>query len=115
MQKWITKKDGNENKHIRIETERKAREVQIQDIGPTPAQLEKQAWGILGDLSKITTVDQLLLQMRKYSGTLGDYSGFNSMLIAMQDPGADQQILQPAEDRVHPRPPLPCLPGRGGL
>ena len=88
VQKWITKKDGNENKHIRIETDRKPREIQIQDIGPTPAQLEKQAWGLLGDLSKITTVDQLLLQMRKYSGTLGDYSGFNSMLIAMQDPGA---------------------------
>ena len=88
VQKWITKKDGNENKHIRIETERKAREVQIQDIAPTPAQLEKQAWNLLGDLSKITTVDQLLLQMRKYSGTLGDYSGFNSLLIGMQDPGA---------------------------
>ncbi len=88
VQKWITKKDGNENKHIRIETERKAREVQVRDIGPTPAQLEKQAWSILGDLSKITTVDQLLLQMRKYSGTLGDYSGFNSLLIGMQDPGA---------------------------
>ena len=88
VQKWITKKDGNENKHIRIETERKAREVQIQDMGSTPAQLEKQAWNLLGDLSKITTVDQLLLQMRKYSGTLGDYSGFNSLLIGMQDPGA---------------------------
>ena len=88
VQKWITKKDGNENKHIRIETERKAREVQIQDMGPTPAQLEKQAWNLLGDLSKITTVDQLLLQMRKYSGTLGDYSGFNSLLIGMQDPNA---------------------------
>ena len=88
VQKWITKKNGNENKHIRIETERKPREVQIQDIGPTPAQLEKQAWNLLGDLSKITTVDQLLLQMNKYSGTLGDYSGFNSLLIGMQDPNA---------------------------
>jgi hypothetical protein len=88
VQKWITKKNGNENKHVKIETERKSREVQIQDIGPTPAQLEKQAWNLLGDLSKITTVDQLLLQMRKYSGTLGDYSGFNSLLIGMQDPGA---------------------------
>ena len=88
VQKWITKKDGNENKHIRIETEKKAREVQVQDMGPTPAQLEKQAWGLLGDLSKITTVDQLLLQMKKYSGTLGDYSGFNSLLIGLQDPNA---------------------------
>ncbi|MCL4340870.1 MAG: hypothetical protein M1431_02060 [Candidatus Thermoplasmatota archaeon] len=88
VQKWITKKDGNESKHIRIETERKTREVQVQDMGPTPAQLEKQAWGLLGDLSKITTVDQLLLQMKKYSGTLGDYSGFNSLLIGLQDPNA---------------------------
>ena len=87
-EKWITKKDRNENKHIRIDTERKAREVQVQVMGPTPAQLEKQAWNLLGDLSKITTVDQLLLQMRKYSGTLGDYSGFNSLLMGMQDPNA---------------------------
>ena len=57
VQKWITKKDGNENKHIRIETERKPREIQIQDMGSTPVQLEKQAWNLLGDLSKITTVD----------------------------------------------------------
>ena len=88
VQKWITNKDGNENKHIRIENERKAREVQVYNLEPTPAQLERQAWDILGDLSKITTVDQLLLQMRKYSGTLGDYSGFNAMLIGMQDPNA---------------------------
>ena len=62
--------------------------LQLQDIDLTQTQLEKQAWNLLGDLSKITTVDQLLLQMRKYSGTLGDYSGFNSLLIGMQDPNA---------------------------
>jgi hypothetical protein len=43
VQKWTTKKDGNENKHIKIETKRKPRKVQIQDIRPTQAQLEKQA------------------------------------------------------------------------
>ena len=86
----------NENKHIRIETERKFREIQIQDIGPTPLQLEKQVWNLLGDLSKITTEDQLLLQMRKYSGTLGDYSGFNSLLIGMQDPGGT--IVRPMNE-----------------
>ena len=47
-----------------------------------------QAWDLLGDLSKITNVDQLLLQMKKYSGTLGDYSGFNSMLINLQNKNA---------------------------
>ena len=88
VQKWISKQNGNETKHFQIETERKAREIQVKDLGPTPAQLEKQAWSLLGDLSTITTVDQLLLQMKKYSGTLGDYSGFNSLLIGMQDPNA---------------------------
>ena len=87
-QKWITKKDGTENKHIPIGAERKLREVQIKDLGTSPAQLEKQAWDLLGDLSKITNVDQLLLQMKKYSGTLGDYSGFNSLLIYMQNQNA---------------------------
>ncbi|MCL4336103.1 MAG: hypothetical protein M1344_02590 [Candidatus Thermoplasmatota archaeon] len=88
VQKWITKKSGDESRHVKIETERKPREVQVKSVGPTPAQLEKQAWDMLGDLSKITSVDQLLLQMKKYSGTLGDYSAFNSMLIHMQDEGA---------------------------
>ena len=88
VQKWISKKNGDETKRFQIETERKPREIQVKDLGPTPAQLEKQAWGLLGDLSKITTVDQLLLQMKKYSGTLGDYSGFNSLLIGLQDPNA---------------------------
>ena len=43
---------------------------------------------ILGDLSKVSSVDQLLLQMKKYSGTLGGYSGFNSLLIYMQNRNA---------------------------
>ena len=89
VQKWITKKDGmNESKHVKIETSKKTREVMVSKMEPSAGQLEKQAWAILGDLSKVTTVDQLLLQMRKYSGTLGDYSGFNSLLIGMQAPNA---------------------------
>ena len=88
VQKWITKKDGNENKRIRIEIERKASAVQVQDIWPTSAQLEKYAWGLLRDLSKNTTVYQLLLQMSKYSGTLRDYSGFNFLLSGIQAPSA---------------------------
>ncbi len=87
-QRWITKKNGNENKHIPISSERTVREVEIKDLGTSPAQLEIQAWDLLGDLSKITNVDQLLLQMKKYSGTLGDYSGFNSLLIYMQNKNA---------------------------
>ena len=86
---WITKKDGNNNnKHVKIETAGRAREIKISRISPSAGQLEKQAWSILGDLSKVTTVDQLLLSMKKYSGTLGNYSGENSMLIYMQNPNA---------------------------
>ena len=82
------KNDRNESKHIKIETERKAREVQIINPGPSVKDLEREAWNVLGDLSRVTSVDQLLLQMKKYSGTLGDYSGFNSMLIEHQFPNA---------------------------
>ena len=87
-QKWITKKKGNENKHIKIETEKKPREIEVWDVGQSPSELEKQAWNMLGEISKVSTVDQLLLQMKKYSGTLGDYSGFNSLLIYMQNKDA---------------------------
>ena len=87
-QKWITKKKGNESKHIKIETDRKPREIEVWDVGQTPSELEKQAWNMLGDLSKVSSVDQLLLHMKKYSGTLGDYSGFNSLLIYMQNKNA---------------------------
>ncbi len=43
---------------------------------------------MLDNMAKITNVDQLLLQMNKYSGTLRDYSSFNSMLIEFQDHNA---------------------------
>ena len=90
VQKWITKKDGtkNESKHVKIETTKKTREVMVSKMNPSASQLEREAWAILGDLSKITNVDQLLLSMKKYSGTLGNYSGENSMLIHMQNPNA---------------------------
>ena len=87
-QKWVTKGKGEDRKRFAIETQAKAREVEVKSTGITPSQLEKQAWAILGDLSKVTTVDQLLLSMKKYSGTLGDYSGFNSVLIGFQKPDA---------------------------
>lgn len=90
-EKWITKKNENgESKHIRMDSAKTVREktVVATKMGPTVEELEKQAWGILDDLSKVSTVDQLLLELRKYSGTLGDYSAFNSMLIGLQDPKA---------------------------
>jgi hypothetical protein len=51
-QKWITKKKGNESKHIKIQTDSKQREIEVWDVGQTPSELEKQAWNILGGLSK---------------------------------------------------------------
>ncbi|WMT51242.1 MAG: hypothetical protein RE471_09725 [Ferroplasma sp.] len=86
--RWITKKNGNESKHINIESYGTPREVEIKKIPPKPGELEKQAWGMLDNMAKITNVDKLLLQMNKYSGMLGDYSSFNSMLIEFQDPNA---------------------------
>jgi hypothetical protein len=51
---------------------------------------------MLGELSKVSSVDLLLLQMKKYSGTLGDYSGFNSLLIYTQN--KDVTIVRSAND-----------------
>lgn len=84
--KWITKGKGEEKKHILMDSSRTVMEIQIKNPGPSVRDLEREAWGILGDLSKVTSVDQLLLQMKKYSGTLGDYSAFNSILIQDQFP-----------------------------
>ena len=87
-QKWITKDSGDKKKHVLINTEKKTREVQVKDPGVNPSKLEKEAWSMMGSIANVTTVDQLLLQMKKYSGTLGDYSAFNSMLIYMQNKNA---------------------------
>ena len=94
-EKWITRKnEKGESKHIRVDTGKKSREKMVnasdlpENSNVSTGELERQAWAMLGDLSKITNVDQLLLQMKKYSGTLGDYSGFNSLLIYMQNKNA---------------------------
>ena len=87
-QKWITNDSGDKKKHVLINTEKETREVQVKDPGISPSTLEKEAWNMMGSLANVTTVDQLLLQMKKYSGTLGDYSAFNSMLIYMQNKNA---------------------------
>lgn len=55
---------------------------------PKAGELEKQAWAMIDNMSKITNVDTLLLSLDKYSGLLGDYSSFNSMLIHSQDENA---------------------------
>ena len=87
-QRWITKDNGNKKKHVLINTEKKQREVQVKSPGVSPSTLEKEAWDMMGSIANVTTVDQLLLSMKKYSGTLGDYSAFNSMLINMQNKNA---------------------------
>ena len=56
--------------------------------GITASKLEKQAWSILDNISKVSSVDQLLLSMKKYSGLIGNFSPFNALLIQMQDPDA---------------------------
>ena len=84
VEKWITKKDGNESKHIPLRSANKVKSTNVKGIGPSPGELEEQAWGILDNISKVTNVDQMLLQMKKYSGTLGDYSAFNTLLIVNQ-------------------------------
>ena len=88
MAQWKTLGKGEEKKHVLMGDSRTVREVQATNPGPSVKDLEKEVWDILGDLSKVSNVDQLLLQMQKYSGTLGDYSSFNSMLIEHQFPNA---------------------------
>ncbi len=87
-QKWITKDSGDKKKHVLINTGKKPREVKVKNPGVSPSALQKEAWDMMGSLANVTTVDQLLLSMKKYSGTLGDYSAFNSMLINMQNKNA---------------------------
>ena len=69
-QKWITKGSGDKKKHVLINTDKETREIQVKDLGVSPSTLEKEAWNMMGSLANVTTVDQLLLQMKKYSGTL---------------------------------------------
>ena len=87
-ERWITKGKGEDRKHILMDDSRQVREIQVNNPGVSVRDLEKEAWDILGSLSEVTSVDQLLLRMKKYSGTLGDYSAFNSILIGHQFPDA---------------------------
>jgi hypothetical protein len=88
VEKWITKKKGTESKHVKISTDKKLKEVKLGSVGPNAKDYEEGVWNVLGSLSKITNIDELLLRLKRYSGTLGDYSAFNSILIRSFAPDA---------------------------
>jgi hypothetical protein len=92
--RWITKKNKHdENIHIPIE-EGKIRERELSLKMPEQSEwekervrnLEKKAREILKDLSNVSNVEILLDTMKRYSGLLSDYSGFNATLIQSYDP-----------------------------
>ena len=95
---WKSKKDKNGNvKHFNTKAARPfgiSKRLGYEDLQAprsnttniSPSKLEKEAWNMMGSLANVTTVDQLLLQMKKYSGTLGDYSAMNSLLISLEFP-----------------------------
>ena len=86
--RWITKKNKDgEKKRVRIE-DSKVHGTKLKRIPPSAGSLEKEAWSILDHLDSVTDVDQLLLEMRRYSGLIGRFSPYNAMLIAHQDPDA---------------------------
>ncbi len=76
-QKWISKGEGRDRKSFAIETERKPREraLRASDIGPSVSDLEREAWNLLGDLSKVTDVDELLHISRHGSAMPGTMPG----------------------------------------
>ncbi len=55
-----------------------------EDEDPLVLQLRTDANRIIESLSRVTKIDQMMLGLNKYSGTLGDYSMFNSILIYYQ-------------------------------
>lgn len=92
VQKWITLKDKNNARHIPLKSKSVDRQIsnphKKDNQKATPKSLEAQARGMLESLSKVTNVDQLLLGLKKYSGFIGEFSSYNSMLINFQDPDA---------------------------
>ena len=94
MTEFRTKSKGD-NKKVYPINKRKSytvdRNLTYEDLknpGVTPSKLEKEAWNILDKISRVSSVDQLLLSMKKYSGLIGNFSPFNALLIQMQDPHA---------------------------
>ena len=96
-EKWITVKDkSRENRHVRltgIKDSRPTLELKMRygDVNPDRGQtltLEKLARDELKRASQSSSVDQMLLHLEKYTGLLGNFSSFNSILIKQQDPYA---------------------------
>ena len=88
MSKWITRKNKDgEKKRVKIEDSR-IHGTEIKRIPPSAGNLEKEAWSVINQLDKVTDVDQLLLEIGKYSGLIGRFSPYNAMLIMNQDPNA---------------------------
>ena len=92
-QQYISKGKGKDRKVIPLNQSkgipRSIESFEIQHKKKaSPSTLEKQAWDILNNISKVTNVDQLLLSMKKYSGLIGNFSPFNALLIQQQDPDA---------------------------
>ena len=91
-QQYFTKGKGKDRKVIPLKQPKgvpmSIESFDSQKKSVSPGDLEKQAWNILNNISKVTSVDQLLLSMKKYSGLIGNFSPFNALLIQTQDPDA---------------------------
>ena len=96
-EKWVTVKDKRkENRHVRLTGIRDSRptlelKMRYSDVNPDRQQtltLEKLARDELKRASRSSSVDQMLLHLEKYTGLLGNFSSFNSILIKQQDPYA---------------------------
>ena len=96
-EKWITVKNKNkENRHVKLSGMKDSRptlemKLRYSDVNPSRKEtltLEQLARDQLKRASQATTVDQMLLHLEKYTGLLGDFSSFNSVLIKEQDPYA---------------------------
>lgn len=95
-ERWITLKDKEKNRHVKVSGIRTAKptlelKMRYGDLNPDREQtviLERLARDQLKRASQATTVDQMLLHLEKYTGLLGSFSSFNSVLIKEQDPYA---------------------------
>ena len=95
-ERWITVKDKEKSRHVKITGMKESRptlemKLRYSDVNPGRKEtltLEQMARDQLKRASQSTTVDQMLLHLEKYTGLLGSFSSFNSVLIKEQDPYA---------------------------
>ncbi len=93
---WITLKDKNKSRHVKltgIKSSRPTLEMKMSygEVNPNRKEtltLEQLARDQLKRASQASSVDQMLLHLEKYTGLLGSFSSFNSVLIKEQDPNA---------------------------